>query len=415
MRENAYLNAQRPSLSLLLLSSALSLTVGLTTPYAEALKASATLNLEGALRASAPVGAPSSEGHLVVAAPIWVDLDQLTGLKLGALSAQGMLIKEGLGGEGPTLLGDDHAYSNLRAEDRAQLFELFWERAWSQLTARVGKLDANDHFAVSEHESLLINGASGFSPSILGMPSYPDSAWSAQLSYQLDRFDLAAGVFDGGGTTLNPTPTGARWGLSPAAYQGELFWVAQVTMHLGKLHSAEQLQASSALLSPQQDRGFTARAPLHLTFGAWAHSGGIYQPLESSGPSAPSGGLYMTGDLTLAELSRGGELGLGLQAAVSPHSYPLHLSAALTCTELTTPLAWADSGLIIALGASALSRSNELQSLKLEEREALLELTATLPLSGWMTTSLSLMNITGDHLSGGRAHLVISRVTLGSQ
>ena len=376
------------------------------------LEVSSTISLEGAYRLSAPTQSPQSEGRVVVSVPISLNLKTLTGLELGSVSAQGLIIEEAAGAQG-ALLNDAHAYSNLRAEDRVELFELFWERSWSALTARLGKLDANDHFAVSEHESLLINGASGYSPSIFGMPSYPDSAWSAQLSFQSTRLDLSAGVFDGGSTTLNPTPTGARLWLSPSAYQGGLFYVAQVTGHLGALHSKEELSSAEALLSPQQDREFSARAPLQLTLGAWTHRGEVYPQADPSAPGLPSWGLYLTGDYTIASLARGGELGLGFQGAVSPHYHPIHVSGALTWTEVIKPLGWAHVGPSLALGLSYLALSGELQTLQLSDREQLIELTANLPLSPSLATSLSWVTLSGARLDGAVAHLVVARLLLG--
>lgn len=349
---------------------------------------------------------------MVVSVPVALDLKTLTGRALGALNAQGLIIKEATGARG-VLLNDAHAYSNLRAEDRAQLFELYWERSWSALTARLGKLDANDHFAVSEHESLLINGASGYSPSIFGMPSYPDSAWSAQLAYQSPRLDLSVAVFDGGSTTIDPTPTGARLWLSPSAYQGGLFYVAQVTSHLGALQG-ERDEEGAVLLSPQQDRDFSARAPLQLTLGAWTHQGEVYPQAKPIAPGLPSWGLYLTGDYTLASLARGGEVGLGFQGAMTPHYHPLHLSGALTWTELTRPLGWAQTGPSLAFGLSYLALSEERTELDLSDHERLIELTVNLPLSPSLATSLSWITLSGSRLDGGVAHLVVARLLLGS-
>lgn len=411
---SAYDRSRGPcALTLLLLTALLLNSKRVYAEGEDVVEVNATISMEGARRLSAPAFTPHSEGRVVVSVPVEFDLKRLTGLELGELSAQGLIIEEVAGARGG-LLNDAHAYSNLRAEDRVELFELFWERSWSALTARLGKLDANDHFAVSEHESLLINGASGYSPSIFGMPSYPDSAWSAQLVYQTPRLELSAGVFDGGSTSLKPTPTGARLWLSPQAYQGELFWVAQVTSHLGALQSEEEVGASEALLSPQQDRGFIARAPVHLTIGAWTHRGEVYPQAYPSEPGLPSWGLYLTGDLSLFSLPGDGELGLGLQAAMSPHYHPYHLSVALTGSELIRPIGWAKRGPSVALGASILALSGELTALEFHQREQLVELTMNLPLSRSLATSLSWVTVSGAHISGEVAHLLVGRLLLGA-
>jgi len=363
-----------------------------------------------------------AERRALISIPISLDLAEVSERSLGLISAQAMVIKEDPRIERDPLLYDVHAYSNMRAEDRAQLFELYWERSWGALTTRLGKLDANDHFAVSEFEAKLINGAAGFSPSIYGLPSYPDSAWSAQLGYKMERLDLSMAVFDGGSTTLSPVPTGARLWLSDAARAGGLFWVAQLSAHLGGTsEAADQREgAEQALPSmPQGDRGFEARAPLHLSLGAWTHRGEVVPTEDGSGE--PGSGLYLTSDLSLLSYRGGGELGAGLQVAWSPAYHPLHISAALTASELSPALPWAQQGLSLALGLSYLniiedpSRSERFGEL----HEQLYELTASLPISGSALMSLSALYLYGHGLldpalSGARgATLVVGRLTLG--
>lgn len=376
------------------------------------IKVSALINLESAQQVNI-ASSKAHEGRVVVSVPLELDLKTLTGSELGLVSVQGLIIEEALGAKGK-LLEDAHAYSNLRAEDRVEIFELFWEKSWSKITVRIGKLDANNHFAVSEHEALLINGASGYSPSIFGMPSYPDSAWSTQIAYHSSRLDLLTGVFDGGSTIVHPTPTGARLWLSPSAYEGGLFWVAQATTHLGKLHTEQELPSTENLLNPQQNRAFVARAPLHLTLGAWTHRGEVYPQKDLEAPGLPSWGFYMTGDYTLIRFTHGSELGLGLQAAISPHYHPLHLSTALTWTDLFQPIAWAKAGPSVALGLSYLSLSSELTALEFAHHERLVECTMALPLSPSLATSLSWMMLHGEHFTGQTVQLVVARVLLGA-
>ena len=375
-----------------------------------------TLTGEYGARLNTPTSAhPRTEQRAVLSVPISVDTSKLLDVNLGTISAQGLFIKEDPQlAQGLTLVDDVHAYSNLRAEDRAQLFEIYWERAWGSWLTRVGKLDANDHFAVSEHEAYLINGAGGFSPSIFGLPSYPDSAWSAQVSYHMPRVDLLAGVFDGGSTTLNPSPTGSMMWLSPSAQKGRLFWIGQVTAHLGSLYDRDQQPTGGEGLRPQQsDRGFQARAPLHLTLGAWTHQGEVVSKPSTTGQSngQPSGGVYLTGDLSITRFNRGSELGLGFQAAFSPAYYPLHASVALTVDDLIAPILWSETGLKVALGLSHIGIDEDAQGFGLgTSSEELIELSLALPISPYVLFGLTGMSVLMER---ERAHLIVSRLTIG--
>ena len=358
---------------------------------------------------------PRTEHRTVLSLPVSLDTAKLFKIDLGTITAQGLFIKEDAHmARGISLVDDVHAYSNLKAEDRLQLFELYWEHDWGRWLTRIGKLDANDHFAVSEHEAYLINGASGFSPSIFGLPSYPDSAWSAQLAYRLPRFDILAGVFDGGSTTRSPTPTGSRMWLSPSAQSGKLFWVAQVTTHLGTIDPQLNTTATPEdRLRPQQsDRGFRARAPLHLTLGVWTHQGEVLPPPTEQTSNGSSGGVYLTGDVEVTRFSHGGEVGLGFQVAMSPAYFPLHASVALTIDDLTAPLLWGDHGLKAALGVSHIGIDEGAQGFGLgSSSEELVELSLTLPITPHMLFGLTGMSILMEREV---AHLIVSRLTIGA-
>lgn len=393
-----------------------------------------TLTGEAGVRLDSPAaGRPRTERRAVLSVPLVLESEKLFGVQLGTLSIQGLVISEDPDlTRGAPLVDDLHAYSNLRAEDRAQLFEIFWERQWGSWLTRLGKLDANDHFAVSEYEAQLINGAAGFSPSILGLPSYPDSAWSAQVGYQASRLDLLIGVFDGGATELTPIPTGDRFGLSDAALRGGLFWAAQATIHLGGERGVDQAELSrvqgdhevSGAGVALGEESLKARAPLHLTLGAWTHRGEV-NPLEDTNFSEsamtmgrevkgePSEGLYLTGDLRITRFSSGRELGLGWQAAASASRYPLHLSLALTLNQLWGPLIGSGDGARLAVGLSHISTQQDTDYGLGDEGEQLIEVTLASPI-----TSEALFGVSSVHLwgVGGEpdAHLIVARLTVGT-
>ena len=391
---------------------------------------SATVSMESAHQLFSD-SANQKEQRLMVALPLELKLKEVIGRDWGEVYAQGIFIKEDSAVlNGQSMINDYHVYSNLKAEDRVQLFEVYWSKTWAQTTLRLGKLDANDHFAVSEHESALINGAAGYSPSIFGMPSYPDSAWSIQFAQEFQRIELSIAVFDGGSTTLSPTPTGAHFGFSKGVSSGDLFYIAQITAHLGQFEEMTDNEITK-LLTSQQDRDLKTKSPFHVTLGIWTHRGDVVPTFgdeitvneqdhlelgeEQIPLGEPSSGIFLTSDLKLMSLARGGELGLGVQMAVSSYYHPLHLSAALTWSEIFSPIAWSEQGLSLALGFSHLTITNHLIHLNDQRgnNENLFELTTCLPLTPSLLTSLSWVTLHGQHLEEDFSHLLVVRVLLG--
>jgi len=377
------------------------------------LQLQAVLSAEYVRLLNPPSGSPHDEQRMVLILPLKLDSKDLIKADLGEIYFQGMFIKEDPQlMSGRPLLNDYHAYSNMRAEDRTQVFELFWSQSWEQTTARVGKIDANDHFAVSEHESHLVNGAAGYSPSIFGLPSYPDSAWSVSVEYQLPKVDLSIGIFDGGSTSLDGTPTGSQMGFSPSVMKGGLFYIAQASFHIGN-QSPTKVKSDYLTTSVQQDRDFDARAPVHFTIGAWHHQGEV---VELEGEKLTSSGLYLTGDLDLATFYSKSELGIGFQVAMSPHYHPLHASLAMTWSEFAPKIAWAQHGPSLAIGISYLKLGDELidQSKTPLSAEQLFEATLELPLSASLLFNISWLGLTGAHIPTPLANLLLCRVSIGA-
>ena len=87
------------------------------------------------------------------------------------------------GTNGSDVVGDIQAFSNIDAEPFSHVFEAWVEQvvADGALRAKVGRVDANTEFAVVGPAGDFINSSAGFSPSILGLPTYPDPAMSANL------------------------------------------------------------------------------------------------------------------------------------------------------------------------------------------------------------------------------------------
>ena len=155
-----------------------------------------------------------------------VDTERLFGHAGGTLFAD---FQTQAGRQGSDLLvGDYQGFSNLDADGFTAFYELWYEQlfAGGRLRLKVGKIDANNEFAFVENGVLMLNSSAGFSPTILGLPTYPDPATGAVLfASPADWLYVGGGLFDG--ATQAGIPTGTR---GPATLFGEpddLFLVAE--------------------------------------------------------------------------------------------------------------------------------------------------------------------------------------------
>jgi hypothetical protein len=133
------------------------------------------------------------------------------------------------GDDGQALTGNLQGFSSVDAEEREQVARLYWEREPAGpdgLRVRLGKLDANAVFAVAEAGAPFLSPSAGYSPTILGLPTYPDPAFGATVG----RFDQAGsglrlGVFDGAGAL--GTRTGSRGPATLPGAPSALFWIGE--------------------------------------------------------------------------------------------------------------------------------------------------------------------------------------------
>ena len=108
--------------------------------------------------------------------------------------------------------GDLQGVSNIDVEDRLQLAELWYsqELCGGSLRFKVGKIEANTDFAFVESAGDFVNSSAGFTPAILGMPSYPDPAFGVVLSWSPSgALALTGGIFDGA-NAVDGVRTGTR-------------------------------------------------------------------------------------------------------------------------------------------------------------------------------------------------------------
>lgn len=158
------------------------------------------------------------------------------GAKLGVPGGRLLFDVQGIAGEDASAeVGVVQAYSSIDApDDRLQLARVWWEQTWDgPLSAlRVGKMDANGWFAYTDGGSRFLHSSQGFSPTILSLPTYPDSAFGAAALLQgAWQSELRLGIYDGS------FQEGRRTGLyGPSSVFGapsDLFLIAEADLGWG--------------------------------------------------------------------------------------------------------------------------------------------------------------------------------------
>lgn len=97
---------------------------------------------------------------------------------------------------GSDSVGDIQAYSNIDEDNFSRWYEVYYQYDADNGYLRIGKTDANGEFAVNDHGANFINSSMGFSPTILGFPTYPSPALSIVAGVQIHQdVQLAAGVY----------------------------------------------------------------------------------------------------------------------------------------------------------------------------------------------------------------------------
>lgn len=142
------------------------------------------------------------------------DLEKLAGL--GGASLFFGFHSHG-GPNGSDYTGDVQAYSNVDAQKFAQIAEVFYEQRLfgDGLRVKLGQVDANSEFAVAATAGEFINASAGFSPTIYGLPTYPDPMPSLNaFVHPLAWLALGGGVYRGPLATSATSPgTGALFGI----------------------------------------------------------------------------------------------------------------------------------------------------------------------------------------------------------
>lgn len=116
--------------------------------------------------------------------------------------------------------------SNIDAAPRSSLYELWLQKTFfsEKLRLKAGKIDANTEFDVLQSGGDFLNSSMGYSPTILGFPSYPEPKLGIAASLLSRRnYGLSLGVFRTAGLgTLSIAEPGRTWSLGNRELNGRV-------------------------------------------------------------------------------------------------------------------------------------------------------------------------------------------------
>ena len=208
---------------------------------------------------------------------ILFDLEELLGLRNTDIFVDFQNLNGENGSEED--VGDFQGFSNIDAEGRTQIAELWLEKRLFEdaLRIKIGKVDANSEFAYVENGSEFINSSPGFSPTLLNIPTYPDPATSVNVFIYPENFYAGAAVYDG--ALQEGIPTGSRGPKTFLDEPSDLFVIGEVGLSW----------------YTKDDENFPGR----LGLGIWHHSG-RFQQFDDRRESGTEG-LYLVVDQTITE------------------------------------------------------------------------------------------------------------------
>ncbi len=207
-----------------------------------------------------------------------LDLAELLGWDNGTVFVNYQIL-DGENGNQDT--GDVQVYSNIdNPKEYSQLSELWLERYERDGTVRirVGKMDANSDFAYVDNGMEFINSSMGNSPTIVGMPTYPDPATAVNVFlYPNDRHYIGVGIYDG--ATQEGLRTGSRGPRTFTGDPADLFYIGETGMTWN---------------------GADYDLPGRLALGIWHHDGTFAR--FGSGRESGTTGFYTVLEQTLWRL-----------------------------------------------------------------------------------------------------------------
>ena len=193
------------------------------------------------------------------------------------------------GSDGTVDVGDLQGYSNIDGPHRVQLAKVWYEQVLLDraLRFKIGKVDANTDFAYVEHGFRFLNSSFGFSPTVLGFPTYPDPAFGALAFVRPGGgVYLGAGVFDG--ATQAGVATGPRGPRTLFDDPAGLFAIGEAGLRW---------------------RGGERALRGRVGAGVWRHTGRFGR--FDGGTDGDADGFYLVADQKLWRPEPEGERGLG--------------------------------------------------------------------------------------------------------
>lgn len=134
-------------------------------------------------------------------ANVTADLGQALGWKGATVNIGAFMWR---GSNGSELVGDIQAFSNIDADRFAHFNEVWLQQSFGNgLRIKAGRIDANVEFAAVGAAGSFITSSAGFSPTIAGLPTYPNPKAAINVIGQPTKWlQLSGGVFQGTFETL---------------------------------------------------------------------------------------------------------------------------------------------------------------------------------------------------------------------
>lgn len=221
-----------------------------------------------------------------------IDFERALGVQGSSLFVQFLSVDGESGGSADS--GDLQISSNIESERSLDtIYELWLEQHLfsDRLRVKAGKIDANSEFAFVESAGEFANSSAGFSPTLVGFPTYPDPATGVGIFatlHESERWTASGGYgFFDGALGVDGVPTGRRGPQSffSSRQSDDYFHVGQVELRWHTLSHSGPL--------PAQGR---------VSLGGWWHTG-RFERFDGDNADG-TGGLFMTAEARLLDFDR---------------------------------------------------------------------------------------------------------------
>jgi len=274
-----------------------------------------SLKTEGSAAVGSSISPERADGRNLVEAALDLDPGKRLGWRGALLHAS---LHSYAGDDGSAgLTGDAQGYSNISAQARTMLYELWLQQtiAGGKLAFQAGKMDANNSFDVIENGTYFLHSSMGHSPTLYDMPTYPLPRLGVVVSIAPTKY-----FYVRNGTFLNSnkgaiifSEGGIRWRMPGLGSPGHFtygYWVRTPT----------DVGLSGELISSVSGHYLVAEQILWRPAGAGEDRGlGAFFQYGNATPDASpfqqhfGGGFQWTG---LAAERAGDVLGLGVSHVV---------------------------------------------------------------------------------------------------